>query len=388
MSPIHPFVRRLVLSAAATCVLLAGLVTGFLVLSNEWKVFSDAVVDDADQILWGPGFGQQNGPYKLRRSFAVRPEMVFLGSSRVTQFRDVMAPKGLRFFNASLAASSLTEALNFERALFPRVKPRILLLGIDPWWFRPDRGTGDSQPTSIEFSYSALVSAVFRAGLHLDVLRNLVSGDLIGHIDSLGHRRAVGYMASTTDNGFRPDGSYQYGDILTGRYALGKLRRMGREFGFSYYRTQVTGQTGRFAYVGAPDPRQADILGQIVAEARNSGVDLVLFFPPMAEGVMEAIRQTPAQARYMKEVADMVARVAAETGVPFFNRHDLAALGISDDHTLDGIHVDEIASLAALRSMIDGSPALDRLYGQEGRDQLDRLLTKADRWADPRRLVP
>ena len=78
-------------------VVAGGSFLSFITAINEKQVFSDKVIKTNEPLLWGPAFGQQHATYKLARSIYVKPEIIVLGSSRVTQFRDYLAPGTLKF---------------------------------------------------------------------------------------------------------------------------------------------------------------------------------------------------------------------------------------------------------------------------------------------------
>lgn len=389
---LHPFLRRLLASVMVSCLAMTAIMAGFLFAANEINVFSEAAIDQAENLLWGPGFGQQHNVYKLKRSKYVKPDLLVLGSSRVTQFRDVMAPGGGRFYNAALAASSLGSARVFLSTLYEYHVPKTILLGIDPWWFRPGRSgkfVNKGSGARIEdFNYHALISSAITTGATVRVLSSLVSGNLWQKTDPLGARKPVGYHAALSGNGFRSDGSYQYGDILMGRSRLMKMRRMGVAEKFHFYRQQVSSSVGRFNYSGELDSAELTLLRQIIQQAQRQAVNLVLFFPPMATKVMEVVRNTPNQAAYFDNIEKAVSDIAIELGVEFHNFHDLAKLGVSDINTIDGLHVDEVASLAILRKMIDVSPVLSALYDQKEIVELDQILEARENLAGPHRIVP
>ncbi|MBT4933437.1 MAG: hypothetical protein HOL66_01635 [Rhodospirillaceae bacterium] len=384
----HPFMRRMMVSAAATAVSALGLSGGFLYVANEIDVFSPDVIERAENLLWGPGFGQQYAAYKLKRAVYTRPDFLILGSSRVTQFRDVMAPKGVRFYNAALAASSLGDARAFLLSLYKHHRPKTVLLGVDPWWFRPGRSGPTPAGPVMDFNYQALLSMAITKGMTLRVLSSLGDAAFNRHADPLGGRKPVGYHATLSGNGFRADGSYQYGDILNAQKTPSATRRMGHGEDFHFYRQEVIASHGRFAYTGAPDDAERDLLDKIIAEARDQDVALILFFPPMAAAVDETIRKTPAQDAYFAAVKKTVAGAAAKNGIAFNDFQDLAVLGIDDQHTLDGIHVDEIASLAMLNAMIKSNSVLAALYDQVAIDKTEKLLENRQNMAGPHRIIP
>jgi hypothetical protein len=368
--PAHPFLRRLAAATGAGLVLMAVAVAGFLAAAREAEVFSDRSVLAGDEVLWGPAFAQQAPAYKLRRTVHLKPELLVVGSSRVTQFRDAMAP-GVRFYNAALGASSLPQLLDFAESLYPRFRPKAVLVGLDPWWFSPHRGmrSGDLW----RFDYLDVVSAVLHDGLRWQVIRPLLAGAANGAADPLGGRRPVGYLAAVHANGFRADGSFQYGSIILGRDPLQDLSAAGFRNGFAYYRNSVRNASGRFGYTGPVGGNRLDDLRRFLALSRANGVEVVLTFQPVAAAVWREIEATPAQRAWFAELTAAARRVAEEAGVELFAFHDLAELGVSDAHTIDDIHVDEVATVAVMDELARRSAVLGRLLGAEGKARLAAL---------------
>ena len=80
-------------------------------------------------------------------------------------------------------------------------------------------------------------------------------------------------------------------------------------------------------------------------------------------------------------------RAAEETGTEFYDYHNLGALGIYDRHTLDALHVDEIATLALLNAMVKKSTVLSQFYGDDDKKRLATLLSDNGKWVGPHRVT-
>ena len=385
---LNPFVCRLLVAVLITLLVGSGLFFLFLTATNENKVFSRKVIETSEPLLWGPAFGQQHATYKLARSIYLRPEIIFLGSSRVTQFRDYMAPSKAKIYNASLAASSFSDAYRYIKSLIPKHRPQLIILGIDPWWFDPVSDKDQKSPLSTNFNTRSLISNTINATLNIKVLRTLIGDKINYDFDALGGRTPIGYNASTQSRGFRPDGSYQYGNILLANLSTQNVMGMGYKANFKFYVDETTLSRGRMKYVGQVSKQQVDLIKKIINFTRSNNVKIILFFPPMASALFQTIQSLPKQRSYFDNIRKSVKLAAKDTDVEFYDYHNLGTLGISDYHTLDALHVDEIATLAVLEAMVAKSLVLAEFYGDKDQKRLAEMLSQKDKWAGPHRVTP
>ena len=383
----NPFILRLLASAVITVVAGGSLFLLFITAINEKQVFSDKVIKTNEPLLWGPAFGQQHATYKLARSIYVKPEIIVLGSSRVTQFRDYLAPGTLKIYNASLAASSFGDAYRYVISLVPIHRPRLILLGIDPWWFDPAFDEKRPSPLSQKFNTRSLISNTINAMLDIKVLRTLIAEKNNRDADSLGGRKPVGYNAFSKSRGFRPDGSYQYGSILLANPSKTNIMGMGYNANFRYYINETKMFRGRMKHVGVVSRQQVALLKKIINFTRSNNIKIILFFPPMASALFQTIQDLPKQRNYFDNLRKTVERAAEETGTEFYDYHNLGALGIYDRHTLDALHVDEIATLALLNAMVKKSTVLSQFYGDDDKKRLATLLSDNGKWVGPHRVT-
>jgi len=373
----HPFFRRFVLSfLAALTVFCAGMAT-LLVRTREIDVFMPSNIETDAEILWGPGFGQQSAAYKLRRAAWLRPELLVLGSSRVTQTRDAMAP-GIRTYNAGLGASSLPEALAFLRALYAVHRPRVVVLGIDPWWF--DLQQDPPQPLIRRtFDVRGWLANVAAHGLFsAPVVKRALVG-IADTPDRFGGRRTVGYLAAATSSGFRPDGSYQYGDVFLGLNPQFDVLDMDYAHDFAFYTRAVRRAEDRFRYTGPVLPIHIAMLDEILRLNAEAGVGTVIFFPSFPAAVWRAIEETPSQRDYFVRIVASVSKMAGRHDVAVFDYLNLGRLGMSDVQTIDGLHADEVATGAMWLDMVRRSSVLSSLYGPAGIAALARLTATPER---------
>jgi hypothetical protein len=237
-----------------------------------------------------------------------------------------------------------------------------VVLGIDPWWFNPSQGAAPAY-TPASFNYRRwLAGTVTRGMLSPTVMRRALSGIDV-EADRLGGRRPVGYLAAAKASGFRPDGSYQYGDVFLGLNPMLDVLAMTFDKDFAFYTAAARQADDRFRYVGGIAQRQIEILHAILKANRAAGVETVLFLPSFPAAVWRAIQETPAQRDYFARFTTAVSRTAAAYDVEMFDYQNLAALGVSDKQTVDGLHSDEIGNARLWLDMATRSRLLSGFYG-------------------------
>ena len=163
---------------------------------------------------------------------------------------------------------------------------------------------------------------------------------------------------------------------------------MGYKANFKFYVNETKRFSGRMKHVGPVSQQQVRLLKKIINFTRSNDVKIILFFPPMASALFQTIQDLPKQRNYYDNIRNTVKRAAEETNTEFYDYHDLGNLGIYDRHTLDALHVDEIATLAVLNAMATKSPVLGQFYGANDKKRLAALLSDKGKWVGPHRVAP
>jgi hypothetical protein len=329
-------------------------------------------------------------PYKLQRALALRPEILTLGSSRANQFRGEMFP-GATFYNAAGASHSFEHALAFLTRLFAEHRPRLVILTIDPWWFRhvtavdPDAAMAANL---IEFSYRRMVANAITRATDPKFLLDLIRDPASSAADPLAGRIPVGYRAARSGDGYRPDGSVQYGGILRGTDPYYHIDGLGWQRGFAYFERQIRDQLGRFSYTGPISSSGVETLRRILELCREQDVAVLLVLPPLAHHLYRVIQDTRTQRDYFARVEEAVAATATPAMVEVHNFHDLGSLGVSDRQTIDGVHGDEIAYLALVAQLALRGGTLRRFVDVDGVAALRARMQDPANRLDLHRIAP
>src|ERR1700722_4483896 len=109
-----------------------------LFLFNSGELLSDK--DIADKQLASEkncivGLATRNSGYYYKQEMyrKIKPEILILGSSRVMQYRKEFFSRSM--LNAGGAMNSINEGFSFVTDSFNEVAPKVLIMGLDYWWF-------------------------------------------------------------------------------------------------------------------------------------------------------------------------------------------------------------------------------------------------------------
>src|SRR5574340_762986 len=147
--------------------------------------------------------GQAFQPYKLLAVQSRRPRVLVLGSSRVMEFRAEMFGAD-SFYNAGGMIQGVDDLHAFVRQVGRDRLPRVILLGVDLWWFNSNLHVAPSDMLSDPArSWAAHLNAIRKIAKAPDAWPALLSA-------ALPPRRYIGLQASRSGSGFRADGSFSY----------------------------------------------------------------------------------------------------------------------------------------------------------------------------------
>ena len=325
MTATRRFLLLILLSTGLGLLMVGGGLAVLMHAADEWRLYDPEVIAN-DTILWGGAFGQNRAGYKFARTRHYQPELLILGSSRVTQFRAQMLP-GIRVYNAGGAAASLWGARTFLEGLYRQHQPKILVLGIDEWWFRNEPGKLGAEQAARDLAFNRKeIAANLIDRLGPQLIRDILAPHAAS--DPLGGRPTVGLRARALASGFRPDGSDQYGNLILG--LGGYDPRTTHDMDFIFYRQAIERNKDRFSYSGPVAGKAVENLRAILSEARQRGVRAVVVLSPYPHAVWEEIQASPNHRRFHADVEAAVSRVTAETGAELHVTHDLAELGLDD----------------------------------------------------------
>lgn len=375
----HAFLRRYFL-------LLAVCVLACLLLLAPWCFWwlyqsGDAGVERAvarqaagSFVLFGSGLSQDFVDYKLQLYKAVKPEIIVIGSSRVMQFRGSWFTKS--FVNMGGAAGNLAVLRSTLEAAITISRPRVVIIGIDFWWFLPQWEKDPYQhvpPTSDSYNYSlASLKKPIEWFLEGKVSFRELGAPILGVFGKGFRADRFGIMAQQTNDGFGPDGSWYYTAEITGQKPV---------LDYRFQDTLLSVERGIRAFYHAhqdqpgPAENHIDAFAEIWCRLKSRGIQTYAFIPPLAGRILAAMNQNDYPHLYRLREA------LAERGIDALACENPRTLGANDCEFIDGFHAGEVAYARILRRMADRWPALLEYVN------MDRLNTVIRNWAG-RALVP
>ena len=360
------FWKKLVLFALPLA-LLVGVPTAVLVASGE-LTSPRTVVDRqlrGEKVVFGPAYTNLVKPLKCQGTRRRQPEVIALGSSRVMQFRASSFAAPQSFFNAGGAVNTLADLAPFLDCLPSDGRPRIVLVGLDPWFFNPrwahDLGVPDFE--------EAMDSLAVVQGRWQDVYR-----DLMRHKIQLrpiwDARSAVGLNAIMRQRGFRNDGSYSYGDLDHCDDC---------EIGFADTLERIGSGQRRFEWSDEIDRQAIAEIERFLEAAAARNAQVVGLLPPFAPTVWARMRAS-GRYRYVDTLRAELPTAFTHRGATLFDLSDPASIGALDDEFIDGFHGSERTDVRILLTIAAATPALEARISREA---LVRRLARAGRYDVP-----
>ena len=303
--------------------------------------------------------------FKLQSILSENPEVMALGSSRILTLREEFFREGV-FYNAGSSVGLLRDFRTVLQRIPAGKEPKVILLGLDQNFFnevyderpRPDMQSryGRTQsPTEIyKDSWSIAVRDFFNKKFTLSQL-------FFNHSPI----RRIGLNAFANDEGFRQDGSYQFG-----RFLKNPQNPKYRDIGFKIALGRVA-QGGSHLEFG--DKVSTGLLREFtrfLEDCRSRHIYLICFLPPYAHSLYEALLHT-GKHEYIFQLESILKPLLSRYGFDFYNFSDLASLGVSDDQAIDGLHMSERAYLHLLIEILKKNEPL-RQYAYP--DRLKKLL--------------
>jgi hypothetical protein len=313
------------LLAAAYFSVAARLLAG----AGEYLPMEDVITKISDTYgYYGPALAQKTFYFKEHLYSRLKPQVAALGSSRALQFRgeSFRAP----FANIG-GMSGLDETDEIVRGLFDTHAPKLLILGVDFWWFNPanENAKPKRSPENAPMTAADLLQpAVWLASGKMtpSQAEDTLSGDIPD----------IGISAITRKDGFDRFGAYHYTSLWNGE-------RESEDVNFKTSLGKVRDGTGVFIHGDRVSRKNLQKLDALLDYLARKNIHVVLFLPPLAPKVLDEMEKQGGYA-YMREAENAVRGIAAKRKMPFFDFHDLRGIDSSNCEFTDGIHAGQIAT--------------------------------------------
>lgn len=346
---------------AALCVCVPG--GAWLYLKGIGELSLPAVVEAQTRnprCLFGSGIEQDNYTYKLALYRQARPDVVAVGSSRVMQIRGRYF-KGA-FVNMGGAVGSTLALASLVEAMLEVHRPKLVVIGVDFWWFNEAYSRNKNKPLPTGYAYAMTLERL-KLPYYWLVQGKIQLDDLISAAGFGDSACRFGVMARQLADGFGSDGSYYQTSLVTGR-------RKPDQPGFDEVLQRIAHGKDRFEWGDAVSAEDLARFRSAVARLQNAGATVVMFMPPLAQPVYDAVRSRPHHYRFVAQLPTSF----LGAGLSVHDYTDPARVNAEDCEFLDGFHGGEVVYARLVANLVQEQPALAALV------RADQLETTMRTW--------
>ena len=299
---------------------------------------------------------QDTARYKYKNLLEKEPDIIFLGSSRIMQFRQEMFGPDTTFYNAGGLGDTILDFQAFWDILPPDDNLKIIFVGMDSYNFGQKRILGEDLKKTLE-SKEYLSPANWQPYIYaarylaLEIIKNPKRiYEFLNPKDPIGGKIAIG-LAALDGDGFRSDGSFQYGSYILARRKDPKFV----DADSNPIISRVRNGTGQFKPDSSFDPERMEILKRFLETARKRNIFVIGLALPYSSEVYRELITSPHQKDLFHKFRTELPEVFREEEFPFFDFSDISVLGLNDQYMFDGFHPTESAAAVMLKYMLSSS---------------------------------
>lgn len=309
-------------------------------------------------ILYGRAYKDNFTGYKLVSAKLRKADILALGSSRVMEFRSGLFNEETAFYNAAGGADNIFALHRFLEGLEANELPIILIVGLDQDWFHPVRAQqaldNRAEPIDLETSFGD--KNMLNVGRMM--LGDWLTGDLsivqlLNKKDPIHGDAAIGVRAITSGNGFRQDGSYQHGSLLTDMVSNDER--------FAEARQRIKDGSKRFNYGNEFSRTATDEIVKFLDYCVEHDIYVIGFSPPYAPSIYSEMSAT-GKYGYIAKMSAYLEEVFGTKGFTYFDFSNGSLPEVTDDDYLDGFHGSEFVYLQIYRQMLESLPDILGAY--------------------------
>ena len=350
------FLVRLTLFALPLFLIAATIEIAWWRAGDSWPAKRALAVQQRalEETLYGRAyFSQQFNLFKLAGIKYRRPAILAVGSSRVMQIRDFMfTPLEKDFYNAGGLLHNAYDVQWLANAFVTGdlPMPKVLIIGIDPWWLRADRGFE---------TWLTDEDDVFRVGGHIEAFREiwkqggiggLISSSILASESPYFRYHAIGSAAEKYGHGFRKDGSLQYSPQMLLEY-LKNPGYVDRE------KPPIIERIRRYrSYFTVPvilDKEKIRIIFDSLSLLQKTEIEMHVFMPPVSSEVLKALDQSVELSKWWQFYKNDMPGLLKKRGMTVIPVAQPAHLGLSDLYMIDGFHASEVYMAKVVRMIIE-----------------------------------
>lgn len=294
------------------------------------------------------GLATRNQGYYYKRAMyqRIKPEVFVHGSSRVMQIRsDYFSEK---MFNSGGTMSSVNEGYSFLKDVFKGHKPKIMIIGIDYWWFNK---SVIEPTTAIKPPLELSPHISFRSYLlpYVWLWQKKISfSDYIQKVDPVAYFKtsydeAIGVDGKLNRTGYGPDGSY-----FNTKIAIGKERSLDEQFHTNI--AMLTANDPHYEKGSSVNDIHFQNFLDMVNFIKENKVKVIFFIPPLAPTMVDKLEHFT----LIEDLRDKL----REAQIPFYDFHDPRSLHAGDCEFIDGTHGGELLYVRILDHIAEQEPQL------------------------------
>lgn len=335
------FLRRFVKFSAVPLIFL--LVPLYIILASKETLSLGEVIRKQKQdssVLVGCSLTYIDPYLKAEKSRMLQPDILVLGTSRTMQFRRSFFNPAFSFYNAGGGVAHIHEFLPFLK--YTEVKPKVLIIALDQYFFNPHWETLTIPPCSYEYNNSATT-------ILLQNLFQLYRKIGTGKIDwsRLHDSKNIGLLAKIEGDGFRDDGSYFYNQLI-------KKPFKSPDYCFKDTYHRIEEGRSRFEYGEVVNGEFVEILGELLAYCYQNSIQVVAYLPPYAPAVWKYMTQSEEykeKYHYLTQIYDSLRPLFEKYHYVLFDFSDGGLVGSRDAEFIDGFHGSEKTYLRMMVEM-------------------------------------
>ncbi len=293
--------------------------------------------------------------YKIHSAIARQPEILALGSSRMLTFREFFFHKKPNsFYNAALMGAMPDMSISYLDEVAGKIKPKIIFWGLDQNWFNVNH-SGWLGPF---YRPTELLDVRFMLESTRDTVIALINGDyrlaeVLARTDPIYGVLALDARASQRGEGFRNDGSYQFGRLLI-RSETSAAR---------YAEDRADFDNRRRIYLPGDDivTERVALIADTLARLKADGVYVIGILPPYDSEIYQEMIAS-GEYGYLPKAQAALQAVFDQYGYPLFDFSDGRGLGADDTTMVDTWHASERVMLAMYLQILTAEPDVLAAY--------------------------
>jgi hypothetical protein len=387
--PARPYRRFLAAFLAPVALMLPFLGASYLFLDHSGELDSIEYIAAEQQhsdALYGSAVHDNVYAYKFGLLADRHPDVVVIGSSRVLEFR--AAYFNAPFVNLGRTVNYPDEAVQLVHDLLKVAHPKLILFGVDYWWFNPKMtfllNFETHRIRGGELTSDALISPARWVIERKLTPRSFLDILAASHPIKVGGAPMFGVEAITRGDGFAADGSYYYLGTVYGRGPAKDPR-------FSDTNGRIARNAAQFVRAATPDDQRLATLAALLRSLDEEGMRVITFMPPLAPSIFAAMKKV-GQYGYI----DLVRQQLKQISPHHYDFLDPETIGADNCEFIDGLHGGDVvaarilariaedeastlghyANLSEIRNVIKnntGQALADRRYRQPGEVERDFL---------------